>query len=113
MDELPDHEILINEDGSQTVRYFTLEELEAKRVWLRKSQVPEKVTARQVRLLLLQQGLLDEVEAMIKQQDRATQIAWEWADEFRRDAPLLLALAANLGLTDEVLDNFFIAAAAL
>lgn len=75
--------------------------------------VPQSVTPRQVRLLLLQQGLLDEVEAMIKTQDRATQITWDYALEFKRDDPLLDALAAGLGLTSEQIDQFFISAAAL
>lgn len=73
--------------------------------------VPASVTPRQVRLLLLSQNLLDRVEAMIAQQDEATRITWEYASEFRRDDPLLLALAGNLGLTEEQIDQFFIAAA--
>ena len=75
--------------------------------------VPESVTPRQVRLLLLSQGLLDQVEAMIAQQDQATKITWEFASEFRRDNPILLALAQNLGLTQGQIDEFFIAAAAI
>ena len=75
--------------------------------------VPEGVTPRQVRLILLQQGLLANVEAMIAQQDEATKITWEFASEFRRDDPLLLSLAQSLGLTSEQIDDFFIAAARL
>lgn len=75
--------------------------------------VPEAVTPRQVRLLLLQQDLLADVEAMIAQQDEATRITWEYAQEFRRDNPLLGSLAASLGLTEAQIDEFFIAAAQL
>jgi len=75
--------------------------------------VPEFVTPRQVRLLLLQQGLLDEVEAIIAQSDRATQITWEFAIQFNRNDPLLQALANNLNLTSEQVDQFFIAASQL
>ena len=50
---------------------------------------------------------------MIKTQDKAAQITWEFASEFRRDNPLLTALGANLGLTVAQIDQFFIAAAAL
>lgn len=75
--------------------------------------VPASVTPRQVRLLLLQQGLLTNVEAMIKAADQATQITWEFASEFRRNDPLLEQLSKNLGLTDAQVDQFFIAAAAL
>ena len=72
--------------------------------------VPQSVTPRQVRLVLLAQGLLASVEAMIAQQDEATRIAWQYASEFRRDDPLLLSLATSLNLTEQQLDDFFIAA---
>lgn len=70
--------------------------------------VPFSVTPRQVRLLLLQRAMLADVEAMIAQQDEATRITWEYALEFRRDDPLLNQLAANLGLAQEDIDQFFI-----
>lgn len=75
--------------------------------------VPASVTPRQVRLLLLSQNLLSQVEAIIAASDAATKITWGFASEFRRDDPLLTALAAQLGLTDEQVDAFFIAAAQL
>ena len=74
---------------------------------------PDSITPRQCRLLLLQQGLLSQVEAMIAQQDEATRITWEYAIEFRRDDPLLNQLALNLGLTAAQIDQFFIDAAQL
>lgn len=73
--------------------------------------VPKSITPRQCRLILLSQGLLDQVETMIRTQDRAVQLAWDYASEFRRDDPLLDQLAKGLGLTDQQLDQFFIAAA--
>lgn len=76
-------------------------------------EVPATVTPKQVRLILLQQGLLDTVEAMIATQDKATQITWEFASVFERNNPLLKQLAVNLSLTDEQIDQFFIAAAQL
>jgi len=75
--------------------------------------VPQSVTPRQVRLVLLEQGLLASVEAMIAQQDEATKISWQYASEFRRNDPLLNQLAVNLNLTPQQIDEFFIAAAAL
>lgn len=75
--------------------------------------VPQSITPRQCRLLLLQQGLLSTVEAMIAQQDEAKRITWEYALEFRRDDPLLTQLATNLGLTSQQIDEFFIAASNL
>lgn len=78
-------------------------------------EVPSSVTPRQVRLVLLAQGLLTSVEAMIAEQDEATQITWKYASEFRRDDPLLAQLAVNLvpPLSSQQIDEFFIAAAAL
>ena len=72
--------------------------------------IPRVVSARQARLLLLNQGLLADVEAMIAQQDEATRITWEYATEFRRNDPLLVALSQNLGLTEQQVDDFFIQA---
>jgi hypothetical protein len=66
-----------------------------------------------VRLVLLEQGLLASVEAMIAQQDEATKISWQYASEFRRNDPLLNQLAVNLNLTSQQIDEFFIAAAEL
>lgn len=77
------------------------------------ASVPETITPRQCRLVLLQQGLLSQVEAMIAQQDEATRITWEYATEFRRNDPLLNQLSVNLNLTQGQIDQFFIAAAQL
>jgi len=97
--------------GEQTIRPYTPEEIAA--IENAPTTVPQSVTPRQVRLLLLQQGLLDGVEAMIAASDQATQITWQYASTFNRNDPLLDALAARLGLTSQQVDQFFIAAAAL
>lgn len=77
--------------------------------------VPELITPRQCRLLLLQQGLLAQAEAMVAASTDDVKITWEYALEFRRNDPLLTQFAANLQppLTDAQLDQFFIAAAQL
>lgn len=75
--------------------------------------VPASITPRQCRLILAQQGMLAMVENIIAGMDEATRITWEYALEFRRDDPLLLQLGANLGLTPEQIDQFFIEAAKL
>ena len=75
--------------------------------------VPSSVTPRQVRLLLLSQGLLANVESIIAASDEATKITWAYASEFNRNDPLLEALATQLGLTSQQVDDFFIAAAAI
>lgn len=75
-----------------------------------KVRVPKSITPRQCRLILLQQGLLSEVEAMIQQSTDDVRITWEYALEFRRDDPLLIQLGTNLGLSSHQIDQFFIAA---
>ena len=75
--------------------------------------VPQSVTPRQVRLMLLSQNLLSQVVSTISQMDEATRITWEYAMEFQRYDPLLVSLAQQLELTDEQVDQFFIAASKL
>jgi hypothetical protein len=43
----------------------------------------------------------------------AARIEWEYAQEVRRDSPLVAGLSAALGLTDETLDNLYKVAAGL
>lgn len=99
--------------GEVTMRPFTAEEAAAKAETVATAAVPASVTPRQVRLLLLSKGLLDQVEALIAQQDRQTQITWEFASEFQRNDPLLVALGASLGLSSQQIDEFFVAAASI
>jgi hypothetical protein len=78
--------------------------------------VPEVVTPRQAKIALLQAGLLDDVEAGIEALEdqgmkRLAQIEWEYAQEVRRDWPLLNTLAAGMGITDAQLDELFRVAA--
>lgn len=80
--------------------------------------VPLSVTPRQAKLALLGAGLLDSVDAALDAivdptEQRAAQIEWEYAIEFRRDAPLIAAIGGALGLTDEQIDTLFVAAAAI
>lgn len=96
---------------------WTPEQIEARKARIASMQpavsVPTSITPRQCRIILMQQGLLPTVEAMIAKQDEPARITWEYALEFRRDDPLLKQLAADLKLTDEQIDQFFIAASAL
>lgn len=100
--------------GEVTVVPWTEEQIEnykKQQIEIERSLIPKVISPRQVRIALLQRGLLSEVESMISQQDEATRIAWEYASEFRREDPLLNNLAASLGLTDSKIDEFFIFAA--
>lgn len=75
-------------------------------------QIPQSITMRQARLYLLQISLLDSVD-LILATNRAWQIEWEYATEVQRSSILVAALAEQLGLTSEQLDNMFIEASKL
>lgn len=70
--------------------------------------VPQVVSRFQARAALHQSGRLAEVEAAIAESDVITQMAWQDAQEFRRNSPTILALGEQLDLD---LDALFIAAA--
>ena len=71
--------------------------------------IPEVITMRQARLQLLEVGLLDDVEALVAL-DRKSQIEWEYANEVYRQSTLVELLKEALSLTEEQIDDMFIAA---
>ena len=88
----------------------TAEELEAEF----KASVPQVITMRQARLVLLNANLLDTVETAIANgTDETLKIEWEYATEVRRDWESLMATATALGMTEIDLDNLFIEGAKL
>ena len=76
-------------------------------------KIPQVVTMRQARLALHAAGLLDAVNAAITQAGGAAAIEWEYAQELKRDHPLVVSLTPTLGLTSEQLDALFMQAATL
>ena len=79
--------------------------------------VPQQVTMRQARLALLGAGLLASVNTAIAAmegiQGEAARIEWEYALAVERQSQLVSGLSAALGLTDEQLDDLFLAASEL
>ena len=69
--------------------------------------VPESVTAGQIRLALLDRGMLDDVEALVAQADRATQIMWEYFVSYERAHPAWDSMGAMLGRTPADIDDLF------
>jgi hypothetical protein len=74
--------------------------------------VPQQVTPYQARVALLQAGLLDTVNALMASEETpaAAKIAWEYATYIERTSPFIQALAPALGLTEQQIDNLFLAA---
>lgn len=76
-------------------------------------KVPESVTPRQIRQALTAINLRASVEAAVAASDQDVKDWWEFATEFRRDHPTVLAMAAGLGVSDAELDGLWILAASL
>ncbi len=77
--------------------------------------VPQVVTRFQARAALHLAGLLTTVESLMTdpQTDMLARLAWQDAQEFRRQSPTVLSMAGALGLTDEQLDALFTTAAGI
>ncbi|TDR36532.1 hypothetical protein [Aquamicrobium defluvii] len=75
--------------------------------------LPDRVTARQFKLQLLADGILDQVEGWIGTQSQAVQIAYANSGTFVRDEPMMQAGFAALGFTEQQIEDFFLAADAL
>jgi hypothetical protein len=79
--------------------------------------VPQEITMRQARLVLLGAGLLSSVQGAIdglpSPQKEAAQIEWEYSNTLQRRNPFVLTLGPALGLTAEQIDALFIQGATL
>ena len=75
-------------------------------------QIPRSITPLQAKLQLFKLGLLDEVDTMVAL-DKKVQLYWEYALTIERSNDILLSMAAQLGLTEEQLDEMFIEASKL
>jgi hypothetical protein len=81
--------------------------------------VPESVSARQIRIWLVRSGIsLASVDAAIAaipdQLERdSVQVEWEFAPYVERTHPMLVPLAAALGLTEADVDQAFIEASVI
>lgn len=81
-------------------------------------EVPQSLTMRQTRLVLLQAGLLDQVEAALQGiedpvQRQAALIEWEYASTVERDSALIAQLGLALNLSQDRINALFEAGAVL
>ncbi len=74
--------------------------------------ITPSITPLQAKLQLLEIGLLDEVEELVKQ-DRRVEIYWTNAQKFNKDDEILKNMATALGLSSEQLDDLFLQASKL
>ena len=81
--------------------------------------VPESVSARQIRLWLIRQGIsLAAVDATIdaipdQLQRDSVRVEWDYAPYIERTHPMLVPLAAALGLTEQQVDQAFVESATI
>jgi hypothetical protein len=75
--------------------------------------VPTSVSARQFKLQLLAAGLLDQVDEWVATQGKDVQISYEYSGSFLRTEPMMASGFEAMGVTEEQIDAFYIAAAKL
>lgn len=76
--------------------------------------VPSKVTMRQARLVLLNEGKLQAVNNAISSMQGlagdAARIEWDYSNEVHRNQPLTIQLAQLIGMTPQEMDAMFVKA---
>jgi hypothetical protein len=79
------------------------------------SIIPQTVSRFQARAALHLSGLLESVETLMQspETDMLARLAWQDAQEFKRQSPTVLAMASALSLDDEALDALFTTASGI
>jgi hypothetical protein len=77
--------------------------------------VPSEITKRQARQQLISMGMIDSVQPVIDAIADATERAlvqsfWDDSSVYERNHPQMIALSAAIGMTEQQLDDAFIAA---
>ncbi len=77
--------------------------------------VPQAITRLQAKIALSQAELLEHIQWMMAELPSTDiqRLAWENATMFERDSAMVNGMAAAIGITQEQLDDLFIAAAAI
>jgi len=73
---------------------------------------PSQVTAAQGGIALIQAGLMDSVQQVADAQETPAEVKWAWqrAQDWQRDSAALAYLSQRAGISDEQMDDLFIAA---
>jgi hypothetical protein len=100
-------------DGGPTAKE-QYDELQAQEI---RARLPSVATPRQIRLALLELGMLELVSNFIagleEPMKSKVMIEWEYSLEINKNSPIIQALSEQMGLTQEDLDNIFIKAASV
>ena len=72
--------------------------------------IPYSITAVQGRVQLIRMGLFEQILEMINSSSLTVQTYWEYAVEWNYDSQLLREVVAQLGWTEQQIDDFFIEA---
>lgn len=80
---------------------------------VRAESVPAEVSMASARAIMIDENVIDAVDAYIATLDTKSKMYWEYAGTIRRDFPLVAAVATSLEWSDEFIDDLFIAAGAL
>ena len=88
---------------------LSADQIEAKRL----ASIPASVSPRQIRQALNRAGLRANVEAAVAAGDQDTKDWYEFATEFERSSPIVVALGKALGVPSLQLDDLWTLAAAL
>lgn len=79
-----------------------------------KQEVPDSVTMAQARIALQMFGKLDDIKSGLDALDEPARttvlLAWEYAPMVSRSGALVTTLSSQFGMTDDDLDDLFIAA---
>lgn len=102
---------LMNASSGKVISYDSVQNLPVLVDVQQDSTIPVMVSRRQAMRAISAAGLLQAVNnAVNAAQDEAIRIDWECAAFFKRDDPTLLTLAGALNLSENQLDELFIAA---
>lgn len=100
-----DHPTLLIQEGDVVPDGYIRDDIAA--------PVPQEVSMRQAQQALLQAGMLDTVEQVVSQADRAVQIDWQKGQTVRRDWSALKVVQSMLNMTERQVDELFILAGSL
>lgn len=107
----------IQDDSGAWLVTWLVRDMTAEEIAASSPTVPQVVTMRQARLVLLGAGLLANVDTAIDSLSSPTKekarIEWDYSSTVERHRSLVATLGAGLGLTSDQLDTLFITAATL